>query len=312
MKLRFIKASVIAFFILMLLFPAKVFEGACKGLTLWFNSILPTLLPFMILSGILIKTKAIHWIVRLSGPLMRYIFHVSDYASFAVITGFLCGYPMGSRITSDLLSEGHISSGEAAYLLSFCNNASPVFVISYVVQQNLGEKSFLCPALIILTASPVIASFLFRRFHLSARFCPEGILSVKPESGARNEISGTLLDSCIMNGFEAVTKVGGYIILFSIFLSLAELPSVSCYFYRCLLLPSLEISNGIALICRSLNPADAFFLCMVMTSFGGWCAIAQTKCMISGSGLSIIPYIIEKLITGVVTSLLSALYLMLI
>jgi len=303
------KASVILLFALMLLFPDKVFEGACNGLMLWFHSVLPTLLPFMILSGILIKTRAIHWIVRISGPLLGRIFQVSNYASFAVITGFLCGYPMGSRITADLLREGHISLDEAGYLLSFCNNASPVFIISYIVQQNLGQEKYLSPSLIILTLSPVIASFLFRHLRLYTYFCSGNQLirnDFLPDASEKNE---SILDSCIMSGFESITKVGGYIILFSIMLSLAEIPNLPYAGFRHFLLPSLEITNGISLICRNLTDNSAFFLCMVMTSFGGWCAIAQTKCMINGTGLSIFPYAIEKLITALVTSLLCLFYL---
>ncbi len=309
MKLRLVKASVIVLFTLMLLFPAKVFEGACNGLMLWFHSVLPTLLPFMILSGILIKTRAIHWIVRISGPLLGRIFHVSDYATFAVITGFLCGYPMGSRITSDLLREGHISLDEAGYLLSFCNNASPIFIISYIVQQNLRQDKFLFPSLIILTLSPVIASFFFRHLRLYTYFGSKN-QTVKnvflPEASEKNE---NILDSCIMSGFESITKVGGYIILFSIMLSLAEIPELPYAGFQYFFLPSLEITNGISLICQNLTGNFAFFLCMVMTSFGGFCAIAQTKCMINGTGLSIFPYMIEKLITALVTSLLCLFYL---
>lgn len=312
MKLRFMKASVILLFTLMLLFPSKVFEGACKGLILWSGSVLPTLLPFMILSSILVKTRAIHWIVRLTGPVMRRIFGISDYASFAVITGFLCGYPMGSRITSNLLTEGHISVREAGYLLSFCNNASPVFIISYIIQQNLGQEQFLYPALIILFSSPVIASFIFRCFPLYDYFSCTNYLTAPPFQSSDARISESILDSCIMSGFEAITKVGGYMILFSIILSLTDILNISCTFFQYIILPSLEISNGISLICSSLNGTEAFFLCMVMTSFGGWCAIAQTKCMINGAGLSITPYIIEKLITGAVTSLLCCLYFILL
>ena len=160
-----VKLLTISVFILMLFFPKLVFAGAKEGLLLWFNSALPTLLPFMILSNLLIKTHSADWVVRVTGPLFRHIFHISDYGSFAAVTGFLCGYPMGSKVTSDLLTEGKISLTEAQYLLSFCNNASPGFIISYVVLQNLKQEQLLVPSLAILTVSPILASFLFRPFY---------------------------------------------------------------------------------------------------------------------------------------------------
>lgn len=119
-----------------------------------------------------------------------------------------------------------------------------------------------------------------------------------------------LVDFCIMNGCETITKVGGYIMLFSIFLTLAaELP-IPFAFYHYMLLPSLEVTNGISLL--SLAPLSGglkFLLCMMLSSFGGWCAVAQTKCMLADTGLSIRPYITEKLVTMLITSLLAIAYL---
>ena len=318
MKQSVIRASVIALFILMLLFPEAVFAGASRGLLLWFQTVLPTLLPFMILSSLLIQTRAIDWLVRLTAPVLCRFFRVTAYGSFVILAGFLCGYPMGGKVTSDLLDSGDISFGEAGYLLSFCNNASPIFIISYVVLQNLHNRAFIFPALTILTASPVLSSFLFRRFYITpgqqAQYNGRGTsVHVKKEtSAAASPVRhGSLMDTCIMNAFEALTKVGGYIMLFSVLLSLAGLLPVSGIWFHDILLPSLEMTNGIAVICGShLSENLTFLLCMICTSFGGFCAAAQTKCMIAGSGLSVFPYIIEKLVTAFVTSLLSCIYLL--
>ncbi len=302
------KFFTILLFLLFLLFPADVFQGAGKGLLLWFNSVLPTLLPFIILSNLLIQTHAVGWIVRVTGPLLKTIFRVSDYGSFAIVAGFLCGYPMGSKVIADLLREGHISLKEGQYLLSFCNNASPIFIISYIVLQNFQDERLLLPAILILMSAPVLSSFLFRRSYASA-LPGDGAAAASPfpaSSGA----SGNLIDSCIMNGFEAITKVGGYIMLFSIFLALAERLPFSGALFSYLLLPSLEITNGVALLCQSALPVCAsFFFCMSCVSFGGFCAAAQTKCMTEGTGLSIRDYITKKLVTAMITSLLCLFYL---
>lgn len=315
MRQRLIKLVVIVLFVLMLLFPEQVFSGASEGLLLWFHSVLPTLLPFLILSNLLIWTHAVDWIVRITGPVLRHIFRISDYGSFVVVTGFLCGYPMGSKVTTDLLREGHIELPEARYLLSFCNNASPIFIISYVVLQNISRRRLVFPALVILTMSPVLASFFFRLFlkngpdaSICRRLGRQAEIKVKPAPNALS--SGSLIDSCIMNGFEMITRVGGYIMLFSIFVALAQIPEIHNFFFQYLLLPSLELTSGISLLCGStLSEPVVFFLCMVCTSFGGWCAAAQTRCMIAGTGLSVGPYIIQKLVTALVTSLLGFLYL---
>ena len=64
------------------------------------------------------------------------------------------------------------------------------------------------------------------------------------------------------------------------------------------------------LLCASPLSADAcFVLSLALTSFGGWCSVAQTRSMVQGTRLPITPYIIEKLITTLVTSLLAYTYI---
>ena len=155
--------SVLLLFLSMLIFPQGVFQGASSGILLWFNTVLPTLLPFIILSNLLLRTPAIDWIANFTAPFMCRFFHVSSYGAFAILTGFLCGYPMGSKVTADLLKHNYISKNEGQYLLSFCNNTSPMFIISYIVWQNLQNSALTLPVLFILMLSPIFCSFFFRK-----------------------------------------------------------------------------------------------------------------------------------------------------
>lgn len=305
MKRYFTSLCVIALFVLMLLFPQPVFKGASSGLLLWFNVILPTLLPFMIVSNLLIGTPAIDAISKVFGPFLCRLFGVTRYGSFAIIAGFLCGYPMGGKVTADLVRKKYISWQEGQYLLSFTNNISPMFIISYVVWQNLKDTSRTMPALLILILSPILCSFLFRIYYRPGARSRSSKCSPLPRAAA-----GSLMDSCIMNGFEAITKVGGYIMLFSILIALFQNLPLNHFLFSLLFLPSLEMTNGIPLICASSLPADAcFVLSLALTSFGGWCSVAQTRSMVQGTRLPITPYLIEKLITTLVTSLLAYTYI---
>ena len=305
MKRYFTSLCVIALFVLMLLFPQPVFKGASSGLLLWFNVILPTLLPFMIISNLLIGTRAIDAISKVFGPVMCRLFGVTRYGSFAIIAGFLCGYPMGGKVTADLVRKQYITWQEGEYLLSFTNNTSPMFIISYVVWQNLKDTSRTMPALLILILSPILCSFLFRIYYRpGARIHSSGCPPLPKAAAA------SLMDSCIMNGFETITKVGGYIMLFSILIALLQKLPLDHFLFSLLLLPSLEMTTGIPLLCASPLSADTcFVLSLALTSFGGWCSVAQTRSMVQGTRLPITPYLIEKLITTLVTSLLAYTYI---
>ena len=274
MKRYFTSLCVIALFVLMLLFPQPVFKGASSGLLLWFNVILPTLLPFMIVSNLLIGTRAIDAISKVFGPVMCRLFGVTRYGSFAIIAGFLCGYPMGGKVTADLVRKQYITWQEGQYLLSFTNNTSPMFIISYVVWQNLKDTSRTMPALLILILSPILCSFLFRIYYRpGARIHSSGCPPLPKAAAA------SLMDSCIMNGFETITKVGGYIMLFSILIALLQKLPLDHFLFSLLLLPSLEMTNGIPLLCASPLSADAcFVLSLALTEDGAalprpgpWC-----------------------------------------
>ena len=96
--------------------------GCARGLDLWYTSVLPSLLPFMILSGLLVHTGLFHILNRAYAHVLKKIFHISESGCYVVLTGFLCGFPMGAKVTADLVKSGHISSEEGRYLLGFCNN----------------------------------------------------------------------------------------------------------------------------------------------------------------------------------------------
>lgn len=301
---------ILILFFSMLSFPQTVFTGASYGLVLWFRHVLPTLLPYMILINVLICTPALHWICRITSTFLCPLLGTSYYGTFAVLTGFLCGYPMGAKTTSDLLNVNKISRSEASYLLSFCNNTSPAFILSYVVAQNMKERNLCIPFFLILTFTPLMLSFIFRLFYRlpeSSRSFPQ--VTPGSFSNPSESISDSFLDRCILNAFESVTKVGGYMMMFSVLIQLlaSVLPNT---IFSLLLYSSLEISTGIRLLFSSaLYTTEKIILCTFLTSFGGWCCIAQTYSMISSSQLPILPYITTKLVTALVTSLLISAYI---
>lgn len=310
-KKNFFYLCLAALFLSMLCFPSPVFNGAKRGLLLWFHSVLPTLFPFIFLCTFLILSGGFRVLSGICAPLLCRFFGVSFDGSFAVLTGFLCGYPTGGKVAATLYQTGCISLSEATYLLSFCNNTSPVFLMSFVILQNLGEERLLLPSLIIAVFSPVFCSFIFR---------PKKNIPVSfdfPQKG-RNTFSSNLsassaLDAAVSQSLDAIVKVGGYIILFCVLSELFSALPFSDFPLASVAASALEITNGISSVSQMpVSFEIKYILCMSLTSFGGWCAVSQTMSMITGTAMRIGPYIIQKLITASVTSFLSYLYISLI
>ena len=300
MKQTFYALSFLTLFFVILLSPSKTLYGASQGLLLWFQILVPTLIPFLILTNLVIQTNAFSFIVGSFGSIFQRVFHVSANGSFAIISGFLCGYPIGAKVTADLVKQKKISLVEGNYLLSFCNNTSPAFISSYIILQQLNDPTLLIPSLIILYLSPLLCSFIFRHCYKV-----EFLKSSKEINHPYFHFQ--MLDDSIMNAFETITKIGGYIILFSILFTFGKQTPLKTF------LPLLEITTGIPYILATQNRFSFYYIyIMALTSFGGLCSIAQTNSVIQGSGLSIFLYTIEKLITALVTSLLTFLYVMII
>ena len=144
----------------LLFFPDQALACAGSGLLLWYKNLVPVLLPFMFLSNLLIRLDCVLLLTGLIHPLLGRLFGTSLYGSYAVLAGFLFGCPMGAKVTGDLLSQNLICEEEAGYLVSFVNNLSPAFIISFAVHQNLGIPSLTGPTLCILYGAPLLWALL--------------------------------------------------------------------------------------------------------------------------------------------------------
>ena len=298
---------VLVLFLAMLFSPKAVFEGAESGLLLWFQVVFPTLFPFMLVSGLMLSGGGLVVISRIFGRLFSTLFATSPNGSFAVIAGFLCGYPMGAKVSADLVRSGRISRDEGAYLLSFCNNTSPIFIMNFIVWKTFDREELMIPTLLIMIGVPAFLSLFFRRFYLKGRKkFPD--LSDKKKNNVKL-LNFEMLDSCLADSFESIVKVGLYIIFFSILIALPGKISAG-HPLLAGILPALEMTNGILMIHKAAPDLNVSYpLILGLTSFGGFCSAAQTKCMLEAASLPILPYIIQKLTAAAAASLLGIVYM---
>lgn len=127
----------ICFFVLMtgciLTHSSLSLAYAALGLSLWYEKMVPVLLPFMILSGTLIRMGMTDSLIRPVRPLFGRIFRLPGPGIYVILVGFLCGFPMGARTIADLRNRQELSSEEGQYLLAFCNNLGPVYFLGFVL-----------------------------------------------------------------------------------------------------------------------------------------------------------------------------------
>ncbi len=282
-----------------LFFPADAVNASRDGLILWYEKVLPTLLPFAIISNILIYSNYMNYITKYISKFIRIFLPVSDEGCFIVTTGFLFGFPMGSKNCAELLKSGKINQSEAEILFCIANNISPVFIGSYILLQQLHLSGRFFISILILYGPAIVYGIIL----LSGR--KETITQKKTAS--RSQMNFKIIDAAIMNGFEALVRIGGYIMLFSILIAIIKripLPKVLAI----ILINILEITNGInCLADTSWNINIKYILAMTFTAFGGLSGIAQTSSMVKGTALSMKKYCLTKLLLALCTLAISVL-----
>lgn len=309
--LRFLYLTIGIYLVVLLLrYPTLSLQYAATGLNLWFQKMIPTLLPFMILSGILIRMNLTEGFVRLVHPLLRFLFRTSPNGSYTLIMGFLCGFPMGARIAGELYGTGKLSKWEAERLLAFCNNIGPIYFLSFAMPM-LGIQRVLLP-FFIMYGIPLLYGFLLMRFFPHIRWKHQTRIpdaeNPLPEkdapqhSGALAKTSSLPLlaaaDEAILSGLLGIAKLGGYMVFFNLlnilFVPFSQLSPALLGFYNCI----LEITSGIDRYGQCFP-----YIVLILLPFGGFSCIGQTYSMICHTDLSIRHYLFHKLFQTALTAL---------
>lgn len=215
---------------------------------------------------------------------------------------------MGSRNCAELLKDKKISKKEADILFIITNNISPVFISSYILQQQLVLPELTIISYLVLYLPPLVLGALWLNhssLHNITSLCDDMavIIQKKPTSGS--QMNFKIIDAGIMNGFETLTRLGGYIMLFSILANLVQRIPIPLPL-GLLITGTTEITIGIQRLCEApVNTATRYVLAMAFTAFGGMSGIAQTSSMIKDTGLSLKKYSITKVILTAVSTLLA-------
>lgn len=311
------RAIIILFAFLIILFPLPSFEGAKDGLLLWFNTVLPTLLPFMIISNLIINTGIANILGKFLYPIFRGFFRLSPNACYPVLIGFLSGIPVSAKAISDLVNSNELDVNEGQYILSFSNNPSPIFIMTYIAVSQLHMPSVRFHLLLINYISGILAALIYFKLiplikNIFSKNYYVTIQELKlPLSQGKTSIKFdfSIFDTAIMDSFEVITKVGAYIILFSIPARIILASNFISSYIKFFSISLLEITTGISHISSNFDNINIkIVLIAAITAFGGLSALAQTNSVINNSRLSIVIYFKNKIIHMLIATILAILY----
>ena len=281
--------------LLLFLSPELCFLGAKNGMKLWLFTVIPSLLPFIIVSNLLLNLNLLSALTDWIYPILHPLFKVSKHGCFPILIGMLSGYPMGAKSCADLVKEEKITLEEGQYLLSFVNNASPMFLTTYLAMQCLHSE----PMKYLLYSIVLLSSFLCSIFYriFSQKEKRNFSIHKTTQKTSANLSLACAMDKSILDGFFTITKIGGYILLFSILSTfLLHIPN-TFNFISYGLLSITEITTAANQIGNSdFSTKIKIILTMTSTAFGGLSSLFQTQSVIAGSGLSLKTYFYYKLL----------------
>jgi hypothetical protein len=274
---------------------------ATQGLTLWFTKMIPALLPFMILSGLLFECHLTERFASLFHPILNVLFRTKKQASFCIVFGFLCGFPMGAKVVAMSVKQNLLTRSEGEFLLAFCNNIGPLYFITFVLPCFGIRPSF--SYYFGMYGIPLLYGFclrytLYRKrisLHSAQIEAPFAMCGEIPASPSKAPLKA--LYAVIESSLCSIAMLGGYMVLFST-LNLIPHVFLGQEFAR-LIAPLMEISGGLSALHKS-----EWLYGLLATSFSGLSCFAQTAYCVADTGLSMRTYVCHK----IVLSFLSGIY----
>ncbi len=298
---------------------------------MWWEIVFPSLLPFFIVSEMLIGFGVVTFIGVLLEPFMRPLFKVPGVGGFVWAMGMASGFPAGAKFTARLREEGQLTQIEAERLVSFTNSSNPLFIFG-AVSVGFFYNAHLGVLLALAHYLGNICVGIMMRFY--GKESPDNVAK-KSKFKLRSAFSalhqtrlkdkrpiGKLLGDAVNSSIQTLLMVGGFIILFSVINKLlyhlhitamlaksVEVLFSSLSFPEVLSIPFIsglfEITLGSQLTSQ-IQDATLLQKAMITSfilAFSGFSVQAQVASILAQTDIRFKPFFIARIIQGIFASL---------
>jgi sporulation integral membrane protein YlbJ len=314
----------------LVIYPEDGVKAAVEGLKIFWEIVLPSLLPFFVLSEIMLGMGVVHFIGVLLEPLMRPLFNVPGIGAFALSMGLAAGYPMDAVITGKFRRSRMCTRIEGERLLSFTNTADPLFIFGAVAVGMFGR-----PELgVVLAIAHYIAGFtvgvIFKYYHYHDRPMNENSREETNQAGvfrraaralfkARRDDGrpfGRLMGDAVKESMTTLLMIGGFIMLFSVLVRMATVfgilkmatPVIGSILKVFNISPNLahavfegilEIDLGTMAASHANAPLlDKTVAAGWIIAWSGLCVHGQVASVIHNTDIRMAPYVAARLLHG--------------
>lgn len=300
-------------FTFFIIYPSPLIKSASQSLCLWYTGVLPTLFPFAVGINILTEIGFAQALGKKLNFFVTKLFHVNGCGGFALIMGLLAGYPAGANVTADLYGKKLITTKEAQCILSFCNNAGPIFITVTAGSLLLKSKEIGYILLLSTILSNIICGILIGHLHKKPELCTDRLFAMgknKPKP------LGAILGNSISSAANTLIVIGGYIVLFGILIKILFLTGIlssKAIIATGLVAGLLEMTNGISLLSTApLNMFTKTFLSAFILSFGGASIQLQITGILESVPINMPTYYATQIFKALLSAIISAIIFIMI
>ncbi len=290
MKLRkiisyFADIAAMGLFVYLIIFPKSAAQPTRAALEFCTSTLIPSLFIYMVLSKMIITL-----------PFTQKLIKITGLEAFMLITGSLCGCPVGAKNAVTLYDQGSITKKHAEYLCSFTNIPGASFVVGFVGSELFSDKALGIRLFVYQLTASVITAFVMKHLIFGKEKLPRILPCTNKKIGIGEAVADsaqTMINICASAIF--------FMVAGSVIVNAFSLNAVQESVLRSL----LEFSSG----CASAVNCNIYALPITAFALGqtGFCVALQVKSLL-GSRLSFRPYILGKLVCCSFTVLLTVIF----
>jgi len=299
-------------------FPKESIEAGTTSVQICLYTIIPTLLPFFVVSNIMVSAKLLDGVMHLFAPITRRLFGLGGDMCFVYLTSSLSGYPTGAKLTADLYRTRQLSHDEAQRIALFSQVTGPAFMT--VVASSL-----------LNLPSAFIYILLSHHFAMGILSIGYTIIFKRPkhekvayDSNGESKIKfSSLLNHAILSSVKTLALICCLVIFFYVLTALIDRVRVIDSFYQFIFnadiknTPLEEIVFGLlemTLGCIKVSDSvisinQKIAICCGLLSFGGLSIFFQAKTILDTANIKTKGLFVFKLCHGLLAYLLSSLML---
>ncbi len=262
--------------------------GVIDAIKLCGGTVIPSLLPFMVLSSYIINSGLASSAGKFLERPCRKIFRLPGDSACIIFLSMIGGFPVGAKMISSAVEKGNLTKNQGRRMMLFCVNAGPAFIINIVGVSMLGSQK---AGIILLSAtifSSLLVGFLTRFFEKNDE---------KKIAHASQKITGGVLVESVESAIKTIVYVCGWIIVFGALrqiISDASLPSNLKLWADML----CEVTNG----CKTASVNFPVAVCAFILGFSGFAVHAQVLPFFSSVDLKYKLFFAFRIVNGAVST----------